>query len=87
MNTDLKQKIEKCKDVEGIDNIILEEYKSNKDHLKNKNSFEKDLEILYNSKNLKIKKYHLTYLFNKFTKICFNLSYEVFQIIAIIMMN
>ena len=72
----LKQKLDRCNNAEEIDNLILEECKQNKELIINKYKFQKDFETLYKYKNIKIKKYHLLYLYNKFTNICFNLSFE-----------
>lgn len=54
LKSDLKQKIENCKNAEEINNIILEECKLNKHHLINKNTFEKYFKNLYESKKIKI---------------------------------
>ena len=51
--------------------MILNECKLNKKFLNHLTVFQNTFKSLYDSQNIKIKDFHMKYLYNKFEKLCF----------------
>ena len=80
INQEFKTLANNIKTQKEMDELILNICKKNKIILTDESKFIKTFKKIYNNYNLKIKDYHLKYLFSKYKKMCIpNTMDEIFE--------